>query len=180
MKYLSYFGKVYHIHSRKPPKKLTYIGQENNNKYVYDEWFNDVKIDKNNLYKYQVIYIYKNPISAIYSRFENPEHLYHIQCDNNIKISDIIKSQKDLYGINEFFDNYTKKDNRNYNIYCVKYDDFWDNIELFNKTLNIPDNKCLYPIKRETERNYKNIEELKTIYSTLINKMNNMKCIEIF
>ena len=58
--YLSYFGKVYHIHSRNTPKNLEYIGEENSNKYIYSEWFNHVEIEKNKLYKYQVIYIYKN------------------------------------------------------------------------------------------------------------------------
>jgi hypothetical protein len=177
--YLSYFGKVYHIHSRNPPKRLQYIGEENSNKYVYNEWFNDVEIEKNNLYKYHVIYIYKNPVNAIYSRFEIPAHLEHIECDKNIKVNDVLNSKLDLYGIEEFFDNYTKKDNRNYKIYCIKYEEIWDNMKMLNKTLNIPDNINLYPKKIETNRKYNNEKELKSIYSSLINKMDNMKFIEI-
>jgi hypothetical protein len=180
--YLSNFGKVFHIHSRYPPKKLTYTGCTNATTYCYKEWFNDVQIADCNLHKYIVIYIYRNPIHAIYSRFENKTgtnpHLSHIQCNPNIKLQDVIDSKKDLYGIKEFFNNYTKKENRNYEIYCVKYEDFWDNIETFNKTLEIQDIKHLYPIKHETNRPYKHLHELNKIYSSLICKMNSMKFIE--
>jgi len=180
--YLSNFGKVVHIHSRYPPKKLTYTGCKNSNTYCYKEWFNDVQIADCNLHKYMVIYIYRNPIHAIFSRFENKigtnPHLIHIQCNPNIKLQDIIDSNKDLYGIEEFFNNYTKKKNRNYDIYCVKYEDFWDNIETFNKTFGIPDTKYLYPIKSETSKRYTHLNELNKIYGPLICKMNSMKFIE--
>ena len=43
-----------------------------------------------------------------------------------------------MYKIEEFFDNYTQKKERNYKIYCVKYEQFWDNISLFNKVFRIP------------------------------------------
>lgn len=180
--YLSNFGKVVHIHSRYPPTKLTYTGCINANVYCYKEWFNDMQIADCNLYKYVVIYIYRNPIHAIHSRFENKigtnPHLAHIQCNPNIKLQDVIDSKKDLYGIEEFFNNYTKKENRNYNIYCVKYEDFWDNIETFNKTLDIPDAKYLYPVKHETVKHCEHLNELNKIYDTLIGKMNSMKFIE--
>lgn len=181
--YLSNFGRVFHIHSRKPPKKLTYIGCENSNNYVYDEWFNNTEIPEQNLYQYSVIYIYKNPVSAIYSRFNHKSgtnaHLEHIQCNPFTKLTDIIALKKDLYKIEDFFDNYTSNADRNYQIYCVKYEDFWDNIVIFNKILQIPQVKALYPIKKETDRTYEYANELNDIYASLIRKMNNMKCIEI-
>ena len=190
-KYLANFGKIEHIHSRNPPEKLTYVGSNNDNdnsssSNVYFEWFNDIEIDDNNIQNYKVIYIYKNPIKAIYSRFvykksPNIKHLQHIQCDFNgdIKLIDVINSGKDLYKIEEFFDNYTNNNIRNYQIYCVKYDEFWENIELFNNTLNLPDIKELYPKKEEITRigHYNN--ELNQIYTSLIQKMNKMNFIEI-
>lgn len=180
--YLSNFGKVVHIHSRYPPKKLTYTGCINSNTYCYKEWFNDVQIADCNLHKYMVIYIYRNPIHAIFSRFENKigtnPHLTHIQCNPNIKLQDVIDSNDDLYEIEEFFNNYTKTENRNYDIYCVKYEDFWDNIETFNETFDIPDAKYLYPIKNETTKRYIHLNELNKIYGPLICKMNSMKFIE--
>lgn len=180
--YLSNFGKVFHIHSRYPPKKLTYTGCTNSNTYCYQEWFNNAQIADCNLHKYIVIYIYRNPIHAIFSRFENKigtnPHLTHIQCNPNIKLQDVIDSNDDLYGIEEFFNNYTKTENRNYDIYCVKYEDFWDNIETFNETFDIPDTKYLYPIKNETAKHYEYLNELNKIYGPLICKMNSMKFIE--
>jgi hypothetical protein len=93
-------------------------------------------------------------------------------------LQDVIDSKQDLYGIEEFFNNYTKKENRNYDIYCVKYEDFWDNIETFNKTLEIQNAKYLYPIKNETDKRYTNLNELNKLYGPLICKMNGMKFIE--
>jgi hypothetical protein len=68
---------------------------------------------------------------------------------------------------------------RNYNIYSVKYELFWDNIKLFNKMMEIPDIKDLYPIKQERQKSFTFVKELNYIYNSLINKMNKMKFIEI-
>ena len=69
----------------------------------------------------------------------------------------------------------------NYNIYCINYDKFFDNIENFNKTFNLKNIKSLYPIKKENYYN-KNIKDyivLNNIYKKLINIMDNKKFIEI-
>ena len=47
-------------------------------------------------------------MNAILSRFYNPNHLIHIESDPTIKIEDIITKQKDLYGKEEFFNNYIR------------------------------------------------------------------------
>jgi len=181
--YLENFGKVYHIHSRFPPKKLTYIGEENTNEPVYSEWFNETEIPETHLANYTVIYIYKDPVSAIYSRFDNPGHLEHIQCDTKITLHDIIQTKKDLYKIEEFFDQYTsyskRNSKRNYKIHCVKYENFWDNISTFNKTFRLPDIKELYPERKESTRVRNNEKHLTNIYYPLIKKMEKMQFIEI-
>ena len=184
--YLSNFGDVEHIHSRYPPNKLSYVGNNNSRRGIYKEWFNNVPISSDKLKNVKVIFIYKNPLNAIYSRFVTKfgpyvPHLKHIQCENNgfIRLMDVIRTKRDLYKIEEFFDNYTTKKGRNYNIYCVKYEDFWDNIETFNKTLGIPDVKELYPKRKETMRHGKYNNELNEIYKSLIHKMNRRKFIEI-
>ena len=87
--YLRKFGNVEHIHSRKPPLNLEYIGKKNTLENVYGEWFNNVPIPENDLANYKVIYLYRNPVKAIYSRFNNPDHLLHIQCDPTIKLSHV-------------------------------------------------------------------------------------------
>ena len=68
---------------------------------------------------------------------------------------------------------------RNYNIYGVKYELFWNNISLFNNVIGIPDIKELYPIKKEHKKNLPFLNELTVIYKSLINKMNRMRFIEI-
>ena len=114
-KYLSNFGNVYHIHDRYPPDKLKYVGNLNTDKEVYSEWFNNVDIDENMVNNYKVIYIYRNPLKVIYSRFAgrygpNTEHLKHIMCDNggNIHLGDVLSRNKDLYKIECFIKNKNK------------------------------------------------------------------------
>jgi hypothetical protein len=184
--YLSNFGNVYHIHDRYPPKKLQYIGKENTNKDVYSEWFNGVEIPEEKLKNYKVIFIYRHPIQVIFSRFAqvkgpNIPHLQHIKCNNNgnINIFDVIRLRKDLYGIEEFYDNYMVPTDKNYDIYGVKYELFWNNIALFNYIIGIPDIKELYPTKQERPKTFSFVKELNFIYNSLINKINKTKFIEL-
>jgi hypothetical protein len=184
--YLSNFGNVYHIHDRYPPDKLCYTGNINTNEPVYEEWFNKTEIPENKLSNYKVIFIYRNPIDVIFSRFATPSgpnitHMKHVKCDNNgeIYFGDVIKSGKDLYKLEEFFDNYTLLKERNYTIYCIKYELFFNNISLLNKALGIPDIKSLYPFKNERKKRYTYVKELATIYYSLINKMSRMRFLEI-
>jgi len=183
--YLKLFGNSYHIHDRYPPEKLCYVGAENTNSPVYSEWFNKTEIPEDKLKSYKVIFVYRNPIQVIFSRFISPSgpnipHLQHIKCKNNGKIyfKDIIASGNDLYGLEEFFDNYTIPKKRNYDIICVKYEDFFNNISIFNNALGIPDIKELYPVKCERVKIFTFVNELCIIYNSLIQKMKMMKFIE--
>ena len=184
--YLKNFGNVYHIHDRYPPDKLCYTGSLNTNDPVYEEWFNKTEISEDKLQNYKVIFIYRNPIDVIFSRFALPNgpnitHMKNIKCDykGEIYFGDVIKLGCDLYKLEEFFDNYTMAKERNYPIYCIKYENFFNNISIFNKILGIPDIKSLYPIKYERSKKYTFLKELTIIYYSLINKMNKMRFIEI-
>ena len=185
--YLSLFGNVYHIHDRYPPNKLSYIGNENSLEDIYSEWFNNIEIPEDKLKYYKVIFLYRHPIPTIFSRFAqakgpNINHLKHIKCDNNgnISIFDVIRFQKDLYKMEEFFDNYINyPSEKNYPIYAVKYESFWENISLFNKLIGIPDKKELYPIRQERPKKMSFIPQLSNIYKRLIYKMNKKPFIEI-
>ena len=84
---LSSYGETRHIHSRNPP---------NNLEYITGEWFNGEVIPEEKLKNYYVIYIYRNPSFSIPSRFENPNHLEHIQINKSIKLKDVLDSKKDL------------------------------------------------------------------------------------
>jgi len=100
--------------------------------------------------------------------------LEHIQADKTIKLEDVIRQKKDLYGIEEFFDNYTQKRDRNYKIHCVKYEDFFERIQEFNRFFDLKDDKNLYPKEVLTSRTYHYSKELEEIYSNLIKKMERM------
>ena len=182
--YLANFGNTFHIHSRCPPKKLTRVGTAD-----YPEWFNDIElvptlnrqIPLEQLKNTKVIFIYRDPIYAIRSRII-PGKTYRISTDhlNNISamhwnIESVVGNMMDLWELESFFDNYTKKDpERNYQIYCVNYDTFWENLTLFNKTLGIPDVPALYPKKKESKYDLVYETELRTIYSSLLKKMSDL------
>ena len=80
---------------------------------------------------------------------------FHILWDNiaegnmgdNDKWSQLIDEKiENLYSYDkEFFDNYTIPSDRNYDIYGIKYESFWNNISMFNQVMRIPDIKELYP-----------------------------------
>ena len=144
-KYLENYGDSYHIHSRKPPDKLTYPIMCNKS-YGY---FGNKIIPNNELINYYVIFIYKKPIEAIYSRFKN-SHLNHIECKNqelikilnskksfnskeeeiNFIVKNVASSGKDLYELEDFFNNYIQKKNRNYKILNIYYDDLFTPLDI--------------------------------------------------
>jgi len=184
--YLSNFGNTFHIHSRNPPNKLTRVGTSE-----FPEWFNNIEINDvcetqlyqlNQLDKIKVIYIYRNPVDAVYSRFyvkhgddnyyTTKDHLTNINAEH-WGLETLIGNMIDLWKLDEFFNNYTMPNNqRNYQIYCVNYDKFWDNISLFNSALNLPDIKELYPIRKETSTHHSIYrKELTQLYKPLTDKM---------
>jgi hypothetical protein len=166
-KSLNKYGHSEHIHSRKPPDNLQYVG-ENKGGNAYREWFNGVNIPDNELENYYVIYIYRNPSFSIPSRFRIPEHLQHIQIDNTIKLEDVISSGEDLYKIKEFYDNYMiPNTKRNYKIYCVKYEELFDKQDELSKLLGIGKLDLVNKSSR-----IKSHPELDIIYSDLIDEMN--------
>jgi hypothetical protein len=169
-RHLRQFGQTYHVHSRNPPIKLT---------TAIRELFTKTEIDENRLSDQYVIYIYKNPINAIYSRFQIPIHLKHIETNESTTLQDVVTQKKDLYGIEEFFDNYTIKRDRNYKIICVKYEELFEKIEELHKILNIESVNIKYPVEKITKRLYEHEAELTEIYSNLIDKMNKMDFITI-
>jgi len=168
MNSLRKYGNVEHVHSRNPPDKLEYIGR-NGGGNSYIEWFNGIKIPDNELNKYTVIYIYRNPSFSIPSRFTIPQHLRHIQTNSTVTYNDVITTGKDLYNIREFYDNYTKPNkNRNYKIYCVKYEDIFEKQDELSKLLGIGKLNLINESKRKNSD-----EKLDIVYSDLIDEMNN-------
>jgi hypothetical protein len=173
------YGDAYHVHSRYPPDCLEYLGPTSASSS--HEWFNGIKIPEKDLNNYYVIYIYRNPIMAISSilrRFEKSNalitHLKNIEVNNPyINKNQIVNKLADLYGLIEFYNNYTKSNpNRNYKIYCVKYEDLFEKKDELSTMLGI--GKLNIP-KKETP--YKDtvefFDKLHIIYKDLIQTMNN-------
>lgn len=167
---LKQFGKVEHVHSRKPPDKLQYIGKNWRCGKAYKEWFNGKVIPDDKLKDYIVIYIYRNPSFSIESRFINKngvDHLVHIQADKNINFQDVLDTGIDLYKIREFYDNYTIPNaERNYKIYSVKYEDIFDRQDELSKVLGVGNLNLVNKSTRETTN-----ERLSEVYKELIDIM---------
>ena len=168
------YGKVEHIHSRNPPDKLCYIGNQHGGN-TYEEWFNDIIIPEAELKKYFVLFIYRNPSFAIPSRFLYPEHLDHIQIDPSITLEDVLDTGRDLYKIREFYNNYTNQNkNRNYNIYCVKYEEIFTKQNELSSVLGIGELDVIDNSSRRESN-----QKLDKIYADLIDDMNNKNFITI-
>ena len=172
--YLGQFGTVKHVHSRFPPTTLMEIDKH--------EWFSQIPIAEKDIKNYYVIYIYRNPVKAILSRFNHSAHLNHIQANPNTTLPQVLESKKDLYGIENFYDNYINPPviKRNYKIYCVKYEDFFKKIEEFNKTFQIQCTPNQYPRERVTAKPFNiDVIALQNIYYNLREKMWNMPFIKV-
>lgn len=129
---------------------------------------NGIPIPDEELKKYYVIYIYRNPSFSIRSRFTNLNHLTNIQCKSNINLQDVYDTGKDLYEIREFYDNYTKNnEKRNYIIYSIKYEEIFNKHDKLSKILGI-DKLNLIDLSVQTESD----EKLNIIYNDLIDIMN--------
>ena len=197
-RYLNNFGKAIHIHDPNPPEKLEYIGfkhktwgwspielpeyQEKYKKICNKglEWFNGIPIYEHDENEYFVIFIYRNPVYSIKSRFWAREHLENIKSPL-VSINLVCKENKDLFNINSFYNNYMLKKNKNYKIYAIKYENLFEQIDELNKILNINLNPPFIKLEEKKETSKKNtyVNELNIIYSSLIDKMNKNKIIEI-
>ena len=163
---LERYGKVFHVHTRFPPDKLQYITREQ---------FNGVEVPPELLKNYYVIYIYKNPVKAILSRFTgnpafNKKHLRHVGCNPRVTVDAVINQSKDLYQLQQFYDNYTKPALRNYNVYCVKYEQIF---ERQAELSNIFEIGPLNLVRKESD--HRELEskhpQLYTVYHDLIQQM---------
>ena len=99
----------------------------------------------------------------------------HIQIHENITLNDVLNTGKDLYKIKEFYDNYTKpNENRNYKIYCIKYEEIFDKQDELSKLLGIGE---LNLVNKSNRKNTNT--KLNEIYSDLIDIMNKNNFITI-
>jgi hypothetical protein len=133
MELLSQFGRVIHIHSRRPPTRLTWPDR----RWFRGEWFGDDFVHHDNV---TVIYIYRDPVASILSRFSDG-HLINIQVPRACAIAKhgISAICDDDLRLMEFHSNYmhpTK--NREYPIVCINFHKFWSHKSHICKILSIP------------------------------------------
>jgi len=169
-----------HIHSRYPPSKLRYGSDQ--------EKFSDRVVKEDDMENIKVIYIFRENIEkSIYSRFVErnwKQHLKHIECFHpDASFENLLSKKVDLFGLENFFDNWTTSSpERNYKIYCIKYETLFDNIvEIMNIIGNNSHKNVKKIAKIETERNDvdKHTEDIREIYKTFIKKMMKMPFIKI-
>ena len=94
-------------------------------------------------------------------------HLHHVQClDDSVSLLDLKKEMKDLYGLQEFHDNYVNPKNaRNYNVLCVNFDKLFDNFNEFNSLLGLPLDNEFIP---KNKRSISDFNKLVNEYSFLV------------
>jgi len=176
--WLRKYGRSLHIHSRKPPQDIEKVGG-----HVYHEWFNGIPVESPE--NYTVLYIYRDPIDAILSRFNILPHLVHVQVPKKycrMKVLEHSYIDEDLYGLEEFFDNYTDESvERSYDIIAVKYETFFENIDSLKEILNLPSIGVPDPVRMERTKNPPAdlIERLEKKYKGLREKMAQMPPVKV-
>ena len=163
--YLSNFGVVHHIHSRKPPSPVLTVS--------HGEHFSTTLPLQQTA---TVVYVYRDPLHALSSicrRFLLHDHLKNIEClDPFVTMADAVENQKDAFGLTEFYRNYTTPNpHRTYRIYCVKYENFFEKLPEFNRTLGLYNNPKMYPLKKETKTEANSVVGLSTVYASLQEEM---------
>ena len=152
--FLKSYGRAFHIHSRKPPEKLTFIRETVHTGEL--EWFDyEKEIPENLLPNYYVIFLYCKPVFSLMSSYAwGPIHFSNIEIDANSDLNemsrpDYLKRGVDSIKYIDFFNNYIfNTSERNYNLIAVNYHHLWDNIDKLFFLLDIElSEKSTFPVR---------------------------------
>lgn len=173
------------VHSPVVPTKLEYTNRDGDldpySKNNIGFNFNGEKIPDNLVSNFYVIYIYKNPLDVIYSRFINGKDFSHLVTINkrSVDLKQVLTQKKDLYGLENFFDTYTTPNpNRNYKIICVNYSMIFSEQDKLSELLGVgPLNLFRKETNRHIDRDIHN--KLISIYKPFIIKLSQMPFIKI-
>lgn len=167
---------VYHFHDRSPPQQLHELpkppppvyGKKTGNADFRTGRFpggsrfktDTPRVSDADIDRYRVIYIYKDPVEAMVSRF-GWGHCQHIQGDCGAgeaqwpRLDQYAKGGRDRMKLNDHFNAYVHPTaQRNYPVVAVNYHKLWDNLPAFMMALGLPPefvNK--FPPRTETVRN---------------------------
>ena len=162
---LKKYGNVYHVHTRTPPIEL---------KYAKHDMFTDEKVPPECIKNHYVIYLYRNPArvlcTGVFNGEDRERHLNNIQSpDTQSTVDDIILYKEDLYGLCDFYKNYTSVNKSfNYKIICVKFEDLFKKKDELSAFLNVGPLNLKMKSNMYVDSRYK---ELADIYESLINEM---------
>ena len=172
--FLRNYGKTYHPHSKQPPAKLTHPEKRKDLGEV--NFVQKGKLVISNRAK--VIYIFRNPIDALKSRY-GIEHCKNVEGDWQElppSIEEYAVIGKDLFGLEIHFNNWTQENEgqRDYSICCIRYETLWHHLKELFDYLEIPHRDLVqFPARKETKRliDEKTENLLKLMYQPLIDKM---------
>ena len=181
-RFIGRYATCYHIHSRIPPAYLEQIDNEQ---------FNGEKVEENEISKYKVIYLFRNPSDAQMSIFSSKrnrqlKHWFHIGVEDSQNIPEIeeyLYQKEDKLNYMEFFNNYVEnKININYDIIAINYHKLWNNLSEFIRILELPV-KCIKKFPKKKEKSIKKfphyVKSLNGINIQLVEKINKMPNIVI-
>ena len=148
---------------------------------------------------YRYIYIFKDPVEGLVSRYGHG-HCLHVggDCGNEgsfPKLAEYAKGGVDFFKITDFFDHWTTEGygGRTYPVIAVNYHKIWDNVPAVVEALGLPEQHAAsFPKRTETVRNNKtgakeghmnHSEEardgLRGIYKGVLDKIRDMPAIKI-
>ena len=165
------YGNVSHVHTRTPPNEL---------KYAKHDIFTNEKVPTEYIKNHYVIYLYRNPArvlcTSVFNEEDRERHLKNIQSpDTQSTVDDIILYKQDLYGLCDFYKNYTSiNKSLNYKIICVKFEDLFEKKDELSAVLGI--GQLNLQMKR-TPYLHSRYEQLVDIYEPIIVEMENNQSI---
>ena len=121
------------------------------------------KVDEANYDDYRYIYIFKDPVEGLVSRY-GYGHCMHVggDCGKDDKgfpnLEQYANDGKDFFKISDFFDHWTTEGygGRKYPVITVNYHKIWDNVPAVVEALGLPSNLAsTFPKRTETVRNNK-------------------------
>lgn len=159
------YGTARPIHSLPPAKLEGYR----------DCVFSGEELSEEELNKTTVIYIYKNPVNAVYSRYNKEHFRRYLRFENSF--DDLVEQKRDVFNLEKFFDAWTDPSTeRNYKVICVKYDEIFEKEEELCKVLGIGK---LGLVKRETKREMPHRDIVEKVYEKLNQKIEAMPFIKV-
>eukprot|EP00520_Triparma_pacifica_P010287 CAMPEP_0118645068 /NCGR_PEP_ID=MMETSP0785-20121206/7296_1 /TAXON_ID=91992 /ORGANISM="Bolidomonas pacifica, Strain CCMP 1866" /LENGTH=425 /DNA_ID=CAMNT_0006536911 /DNA_START=64 /DNA_END=1338 /DNA_ORIENTATION=- len=164
---------VKHMHDPNPPdvlrefnrplREATHQGDYRNRHIPGGMFPRDTKlINEGNYDDFRYIYIFKDPVEGLVSRYGHG-HCLHVggDCGNEQgfpSLEQYAKGGKDFFKITDFFEHWTTEGygGRTYPVIAVNYHKIWDNVPAVVEALGLPQKHASsFPKRTETVRNNK-------------------------